>query len=217
MDLVRWSQSPHSWTKLEYLGAATGGVMNAILRPSDYLTQVVGSSCKAIISSSKIGQSPHLVVLPNEPEIDIADVVRRAIESRAAPALAEQLPVGSLRDTHDDALSILYVPCDTAVWSAKCAQVGEQTASPQRSVPVPIRPSGIACHPALVIDAVSPATRAAEIGEGRHLVLLFGFYVLCSLCERGRQERSATDCDQNEEQGLASSFGCELYCHVCLL
>ena len=85
MDLVRWSQSPHGWTKLEYLGAATGRVMNAILCPSDYLTRVVGSSCKGVIAAWKWGKSPHLVVLPNEPEIDIADVVRCTVESPEVP------------------------------------------------------------------------------------------------------------------------------------
>src|SRR6266496_2205413 len=157
--------------------------MDAILRPPHHLTQIVGSCGKAIISSRKIGQSPHLIVFPNEPEIDIADVVRRTVESRATPVLAEQLRIGSLGNTRDDSRSILHVPCDAAVWSAKCAEVGEQTASPQRSVPVPIRQSGIACHPALVIDAVSPTTRAAEIGEVRHLVLCSRLCCLWSLCE----------------------------------
>src|SRR5918996_674663 len=117
--------------------------MNAILRPPHHLTQVVGSGCKTIISSRKIGQSPQLIVLPNEPEVDIADVVRRIVESRATPAFAEQLRVGSLGNTHDDSRGIFHVPCDIAVWSTKCAEVGEHAVSPQRSVPVPIRQSGI--------------------------------------------------------------------------
>ena len=140
--------------------------MNTILRPPDHLTEVVGSGCKAVISARKMGKSSHLVVFPNEPEIDIADVVRRTVESRATPSLPERLRIGGLRNTHDDALSILHVPCDTAVWSAKCAEVGEQTASPQRSVPVPIRQPGIACRPALVIDAVSAVTRSTKRREG---------------------------------------------------
>src|SRR5262245_35622606 len=110
----------------------------------------------------KWGKAYHLVVLPNDPALDIADVVGRAVDSRAAPSLPERLGIGGLRNTHDDPLSILHVPCDTAVWSAKCAEVGEQTVSPQRSVPVPIRVSGIACHPVQVINAVSPATRSAD-------------------------------------------------------
>src|SRR5437762_13853159 len=97
--------------------------MNAILRPPDHLTQVVGSGCKAVIAARKIGKSPHLVVLPNEPEIDIAGIVRRTVESRATPALAEQLRVGSLGNTHDDARGIFHVPSYTAVWSAECAQI----------------------------------------------------------------------------------------------
>jgi hypothetical protein len=60
MDLIWRPQNPHGWAKLEDLGAATRGVMNTILGPPDYLTQVVGSCGKAIISSRKIGQSPHL-------------------------------------------------------------------------------------------------------------------------------------------------------------
>ena len=80
------------------------GVMNTILRPPDHLTQVVGSGSKAVIATRKIGKSPHLVVLPNEPEIDIADVVRRTVESRATPSLPERLRIGGLRNTHDDSL-----------------------------------------------------------------------------------------------------------------
>src|SRR5207249_2220102 len=144
LDLIRWSQSPHGWTKLEYLGAATVGVMNAILRPPDHLTQVVGSGCKPVIAAGKWGKSSHLAVLPDEPKIDIADVVRRTVESRATPALAERLRHRSLGNTHDDSRGIFHVPCDTAVWSAECEEVGQRTVSPQRSVPVPIRQSGIA-------------------------------------------------------------------------
>src|SRR6266853_2925420 len=124
MDLVWRSQGPHGWTKLEYLGAATPRIMNAILCPPHNLTQIVGSCGKAIISSRKIGQSSHLVVLPNEPEVDVADVVRRTVESRATPALAEELRVGGLGNTHDDSRGIFHVPCDTAVWSAECEEVG---------------------------------------------------------------------------------------------
>src|ERR1051326_3186025 len=160
--------------------------MNSILRPPDHLTEVVSSGCKAVIAARKWGKSSHLVVLPNEPEIDEADVVRRTVESRATPRLPERLRIGGLRDTHDDALSILHIPRDTAVWSAKCAEVGKQTVSPQRSVPVPIWESGIACRPALVIDAVSSATRATKVGKDRHLVLRSGPRLNCSLCKRRR-------------------------------
>ncbi len=110
---------------MAWLGlAATRGVMKASLRPSHRLTQIVGSGGKTIVSSRKIGQSPHLALLPNEPEIDIADVVRRTVESRATPALAEQLRIGSLGNTHDDARGIFHVPCYTAVWSAECEEIG---------------------------------------------------------------------------------------------
>src|SRR5439155_11782763 len=123
LDLVRWSQSPHGWTKLEYLGAATVGVMNSILRPPHHLTQVVGSGGKAVISAREIGQPPHLVLFPNEPEVDIADVVRRTVESRATPALAEQLRVGILANTDYDSRGIFHVPSYTVVWSAECAEI----------------------------------------------------------------------------------------------
>src|SRR5882724_10596467 len=156
--------------------------MNSILRPPHHLTQVVGSGGKAVISARKVGKSPHLVLFPNEPEVDIADVVRRTVESRATPALAEQLRVGSLGNTHDDSRRIFHVPCDTAVWSAKCAEVGEHAVSPQRSVPVPIRQSGIACRRALVINAISPATRSAKIRKSRHVVLCFCLCLTLSLC-----------------------------------
>ena len=127
MDLIWRPQSPHGWAKLEDLGAATGGVMNTILRPPDYLTQVIGSGSKTVVSTGKIGKSPHLALLPNEPEIDIADVVRRTVENRATPVLAIRLRRESLRNTNDDSRGIFHVPCDTAVWSAKCAEVGERT------------------------------------------------------------------------------------------
>src|SRR5438105_12774660 len=77
VDLIWRPQSPHGWAELEDLGAATGGVMNAILRPSDYLTQVIGSGSKTVVSTRKIGQSSHLALFPNESEVDIADVVWR--------------------------------------------------------------------------------------------------------------------------------------------
>ena len=124
MDHVWRSQSPHGWTKLEDLGAATRGIMNAVLGPPDHLTQVVGSGSKTVVSTQKIGQSPHLALFPNESEVDIADVVRRAVESRATPALAERLWRESLGNTHDDSRGIFHVPCYTAVWSAECAEVG---------------------------------------------------------------------------------------------
>src|SRR5215813_8515368 len=119
--------------------------MNIIFRPSDCLTQVIGSSGEPVISTWKVGKSPHraLSVFPDKPEIDIADVVRRTVESRATPSLSERLRIGGLRDTNDDSCGIFHVPCDTAVGSAKCAEIGEQTVSPQRSVPVPVRQSGV--------------------------------------------------------------------------
>src|SRR5437762_12344219 len=98
--------------------------MNAILRPPHHLTQVVGSGGKAVISARKWGKSPHLVLFPNEPEIDITDVVRRTVESRAAPALAEQLRAGSLGNTHQVSRRIFHVPGDTAIWSPDLAEVG---------------------------------------------------------------------------------------------
>src|SRR6266567_6561436 len=98
--------------------------MNSILRPPHRLTQVVGSGGKAVISARKIGKSPHLVLFPNEPEVDIADVVRRTVESRATPVLTVRLRRrGSLGNTHDDSRGIFHVPSYTAVWSAECAQV----------------------------------------------------------------------------------------------
>src|SRR5437764_3407323 len=97
--------------------------MNAILGPSHHLTQIVSSCGKAIISSRKIGQSPHLAPLPNEPEIDVADVVRRTVESRATPALPQRLGRESLGNTHDDSRSIFHIPRYTAIWSAECVEV----------------------------------------------------------------------------------------------
>src|SRR5437867_12764476 len=98
--------------------------MNTILRPADRLTEVVGSRGKAVISTSKCGKPPHRAVFPNEPEIDIADVVRRTVESRATPVLTVRLRRrGSLGNTNDDARGIFHVPCDTTVWSSDCEEV----------------------------------------------------------------------------------------------
>jgi hypothetical protein len=55
VDLIWRTQSPYRWAKLEDLGAATRGVMNAILRPPDYLTQVIGAGSKTVVSTWKIG------------------------------------------------------------------------------------------------------------------------------------------------------------------
>jgi hypothetical protein len=80
-------------------------------------------------------------------------------------------------------------------------------------VPVPIRQSGIACHPALVINTVSPAARPAKRIEVGYLILRSCLRLYLSLCLRQRYSRSATESDQNNEQNFASSFGCELCCH----
>src|SRR5207247_11257853 len=139
----------------------------ARLMPAYPLTQGFGSRGKIIFSTRKIGKRPHLVVFPNEPEVDIAYVVRRTVEIPATPVL-DRLRRESLGNTHEDARGIFHVPCDTAVWSAKCAEIREQPVSPQRSVPAPVRVSGIACHPALVIDAVPPSTLSADCRHVRY-------------------------------------------------
>src|SRR4029078_8919204 len=122
VDLIWRPQSPHGRVKLEDLGAATRGVMNTVLRPPDYLTQVIGSGGKAVVSTRKIGEPSHLAPFPNEPEIDIAGVVRRTVKSRATPVLAEWLRRESLGNTHDDSRGIFHVPRNTAVLSAECAE-----------------------------------------------------------------------------------------------
>src|SRR6266487_1215495 len=154
MDVIGRSQTPHGWTKLEDLGRDTRIVMNTILSPSHHLMEVIGSRGKAVISTRKIGKSPHLALalFPNEPEINKAGAIRWTVEVKATPELA--------------------------VRSAECVEVRYRTVSPQSSVPAQvIRQSGIACHPGLVIDAVSSTARPAKPGEVRHLVLLFCLYL----------------------------------------
>src|SRR5436190_2708762 len=138
MDLVSRSSVPYCWAKLQHLSAATGGVVNSILRPSDYLTEVVGPGCKTVISPWERGKPPHLIVLPDKAEIDISDIVRCTVEGRATPGLSVRLGIGGLRNADDNSRRIFHIPRDTAVWSAKCAEVGEQAVSPQRGVPIPI-------------------------------------------------------------------------------
>ena len=164
MDQVWRSQIPHGWAKLQDLGRdAPFRIFNTILRPAHSLTQVIGSRGKAVISTLKIGKCPHLVVFPNEAKIDIPGSERPKVEEETAPKLPPWLRRGSLGNTHDNARGIFHVPCDTAVWSAECVEIGEHTVSPQRSVPGLVsRQSGITCRPSLVIDAVSGATGAAE-------------------------------------------------------
>src|SRR4029079_14572415 len=192
--------------------------MNAILSPTHRLTQVVGSGNKAVVSSRKIGKAPHLVLFPNKPEIDKTDGERPGVETSATPSLPERLRIGGLRDTHDDTLSILHVSCHTAVWPPKCAQVRKRTVAPQSSVPALIsRQPGVACHPTLIIDAVSGVTRPAERGEFRHLILRFCLHCFRPLCMHRCEFRTAADSDQNSKKSLASSFDFELCCHVCVL
>src|SRR6476660_10101582 len=99
--------------------------MNAILSPSHRLTQVIGSSNKTVVSPWEIGKSSHQVVLPYETEIDEPGGEGPSVEVRATPGFPERLRIGSLRNTHDDALGVLHVPCDTAVWPSKCVKVRE--------------------------------------------------------------------------------------------
>src|SRR5574338_241926 len=118
MDLI-WPQSPHGGPELEYLAAATVGIMNAIFRPANHLTEVVSSGRKPVVASRKWRKWSHLVVLPNKPKVYVASVVRRTVEPGAAPSFPERLGIGGLRNTHDDALGILDVPCHTAVRSTE--------------------------------------------------------------------------------------------------
>jgi hypothetical protein len=61
--------------------------MNVILCPAHYLTKIVGSGCKAVISTGKIGKSPQLATFPDEPKIDETNGVWPAIEGGATPRL----------------------------------------------------------------------------------------------------------------------------------
>ena len=77
MDLIRWSQTPHRWAKLEHLGRDARVDHEHHSPPIPLLDEVVGSRGKAVVSTRKIGKSPHLALsFPNKPKIDIADVVR---------------------------------------------------------------------------------------------------------------------------------------------
>src|SRR5580765_1231152 len=181
--------------------------MNTILSPSHRLTQVVGSGNKTVVSARKIGKASHLVLFPNKPEIDKADGERPGVKSCATPSFPVRLRIGGLRDTHDDALSILHIPCDTAVWPPKCAEVSERTVPPQSSVsPLISRQPGVACHPTQIIDTVSRVTGPAERGEARHLVLRFCPYCFRLLCMHRRLSCSPVDRNQNDEENFASSF-----------
>src|SRR5215470_12125892 len=150
--------------------------MNIILCPSYRLTKVVGSRGKAVVAAWKIGKFPHwpASVFPNKAEIDKASREGPTVEGRATPGFSQWFWIGSLRNTHDDALGILNVPCYTAIRSPKCEEVEQRTVSPQSSVPRLVsRQSGIACHPTLIVDAVSSATCPAQSRKAGHLVMGF--------------------------------------------
>src|SRR5262252_8925908 len=59
LNHVWWSQCPRRGQKLEDLWRYARRVMNIIFRPSDCLTQVVGSCGKAVVATRKVGKSPH--------------------------------------------------------------------------------------------------------------------------------------------------------------
>src|SRR4030095_15688471 len=120
---------------------------------------------------------------PNETEIDKADIVRPTVESEATPPFPQWLWRRSLGNTDDDALGVFPLPCDTAFCSPDCTEVGYRTVSPQNSVPaLVIQQSRIACHPSLIINAVSRAISSAKRREVGHLILHLCF-CLC-LCHR---------------------------------
>src|SRR4029453_13120983 len=101
--------------------------MTGILRPTDHFTAVVGPGGKAVVSAQG-RQRSHLAAFPNEPEIDITDVVRPRVESEATPPLPQWLRCGSLGNTHDDAAVILHIPGDAAVGSPERPKVDERMA-----------------------------------------------------------------------------------------
>src|SRR4029077_9064851 len=150
--------------------------------PSHYLTEVVRSGGKAVISTRKIWKSPHLAAFPDESKINETNGVWPTIKGCATPGLSKGLWIGSLGNAHNDALGIFHVPCDTAVWSAESVQIEQGVVlpvSPKRSVPGLIAgQSGIACHPGSVVNTVPCATRSAESIE-------VGYAILCSMPCRG--------------------------------
>src|SRR3954469_13809180 len=97
--------------------------MNIILRPSNGLVQVICFCGKAVVSPWKIWKPPHLILFPDKAKIDKPGVKGRTVEGCAAPSLPKRLRIGSLRDTHKNAVRILHIPCDTAIWSAQRAEV----------------------------------------------------------------------------------------------
>ena len=134
MNLVWWSECPHSWAKLEHLGRDACGVMNTIFRPADYLPKVVGTRRKAVISTREIGKPSHLSVLPNKSKIDKAGAGRSRLKRGAAPRFTQRIGHCCLRNTGDDTGVRLHRPRDIAVRSAQGAEISEQVMSPKRGV-----------------------------------------------------------------------------------
>jgi len=128
VDHIRWTQTPHRWPKLEHLGRDARVVMNTVLRPSHYLTKIVGSRGKPIVPPREVGKSPHLALalFPNKTEINKPGSERPAVETETAPNLSQRLRIGSLRDTDDDTLGVFHIPSNTAVWSAECAEIEQR-------------------------------------------------------------------------------------------
>src|ERR1700755_1651784 len=100
--------------------------MDVILRPSDYLTDVVGSSGKAVISTREIGKSSHLATFPDEPKINETNCVWPTIKGCATPGFSKRVWIRGLRNAHNDTLGIFHIPCDTAVWTAEGAKIEQR-------------------------------------------------------------------------------------------
>ncbi len=134
---------------------------------------VISAGGKAVISPQG-RKCRHDTIFPSEPEIDKADVVRRRIKSRATPSPSQRVRHIRLGNADNNAPAILRVPGYIAVWSAEGAKVFDRrAAAPESSVPALVsRQVGIACHPATVIDAVSPVYYSAERVEVDYVVCL---------------------------------------------
>src|SRR5262245_47353979 len=195
-------QVPDDSHELEDLrGLASLRVTNRSLRPPDHLPPIVGGRGKAVVPAQR-GKLFHysVFVIPHKPKTFFADNERSAEESRTAPTLAFWLRLVGLGDAHDNTPVVIHRPCHAAIRSAERAEGDQFSISPQRGLPALVsRHTGIARHPAAVIDAVAAAARPSQRWEPDYMVF--------PVRRPSGQCRPKVDADENGRKNEAGSYG----------
>src|SRR5262245_19130283 len=176
-------------------------VTNRSVRPPDHLTSLVGGGGKAVVPTQRGKLLHHSVsVIPHKPKTFFADNERAVEESRTTPTLAFWLRLVGLGDAHDNTSVVFHRPCHAAIRSAERAEGDQFPISPQRGLPALVsRHTGIARHPAAVIDAVAAAARPSQRWEPDYMVF--------PVRRPSGQCRPKVDADENGRKNEAGSYG----------